>query len=61
MKDLLKELMYEVDLEEMENLQGSGYSAAQCAWMALSCVNYIPGVGFGCGGYSACELYKRYC
>lgn len=60
-KESLKELMQEVNLEEMEQLQGAGFSAAQCAWMAISCLNYIPGVGKGCGGNSACQLYKKYC
>jgi len=61
MKETLKKQMQEVNLEEMEQLQGAGYSAAQCAWMAVSCVNYIPGAGSGCGGYGACQLYETYC
>ncbi|MGG3178027.1 sublancin family glycopeptide [Priestia megaterium] len=55
------ELMEEVTVEEMELVEGKGLSAAQCAWMAVSCVNYIPGVGSGCGGDEICKEYWKYC
>ncbi|WP_061859978.1 sublancin family glycopeptide [Priestia megaterium] len=59
----ISKLMEEVSVEEMEQLQGKGLSKTQCAWMAASCVNYLPGVpgGFGCGGYEMCKEYKQYC
>lgn len=61
MENNLKELLEEVSLEEISMESGAGLNRAQCAWMNISCVNYIPGVGWGCGGKQMCEMYKKYC
>lgn len=61
MENNLKELLEEVSLEEISMESGAGLNKAQCAWMAQSCLNYIPGFGWGCGGQYQCVNYKKYC
>lgn len=58
----MKELMEEMNLEEMENENGGyDYNAAQCAYFLYSCVNPPIGGYGGCGGSYACDLYRMYC
>lgn len=60
----LKNLLTNLSQEETNEINGGyqgGIGPAQCAWIAVSCVNYLPGVGWGCGGQQMCEIFKKYC
>ncbi|MED3486141.1 hypothetical protein P4523_29520 [Bacillus toyonensis] len=62
MEKAILDLMEEVTVEEMQLMEGQGGTGvAQCSWMLVSCENFIPGGGFGCGGYEMCKEYKKYC